>query len=555
VADPALSQTLQGGVGFLHEGLARADADLVSLLWRTGALLALVVPREWAWRVREGAQTVVVMDTVYYEGRERRYVDYPVADMLRMMAMACRPDQDSHGVCVVLCHTPKKERLRRLLHEPLPLESQLDHMLHDHLNAEVVARTVENKQDAVDYLTWSLFYRRLTQNPNFYSLTEVSQQHLSDHLSELVENTLAELSESRCVTVEDEYDLSPLNLGMVAAYYGVRCATVDTFARSVTPKTKLKGLLEVLSSASEYGLLPVRSGEEEQLKRLARRLPQKMPEGCSYSDPAVKALVLLQAHLSREALPTDLRTDVKAVLERAPALLQALVDVISSGGALRPALAAMELSQMVVQALWAKESVLLQVPHFDAERVGRCAAHDPPVESPFDIIDLEDDDREALLQMTPEQMGHVAAFCNAWPNIETSFDVSDQEVEAGGDVTVSVKLERDVDEDEDGEVGVVLAPRFPRRKVENWWIVVGELNTNSLLGIKRVTIGRQPMVVKVPVHAPSDAGDYNLKLLVMSDSYMGADQEYTFELTVVPGDDEDDDDDNDGDDGEGDEDA
>ena len=51
-----------------------------------------------------------------------------------------------------------------------PMQSYLDHFMHDHFNAEVVTKTIENKQDAVDYLTWSFLYRRMTQNPNFYNL-------------------------------------------------------------------------------------------------------------------------------------------------------------------------------------------------------------------------------------------------------------------------------------------------------------------------------------------------------------------------------------------------
>ena len=35
------------------------------------------------------------------------------------------------------------------------MESHLDHFLHDHVNAEVVVGTIESKQDAVDYLTWT----------------------------------------------------------------------------------------------------------------------------------------------------------------------------------------------------------------------------------------------------------------------------------------------------------------------------------------------------------------------------------------------------------------
>lgn len=78
-------------------------------------------------------------------------------------------------------------------------QSHLDHRLHDHFNAEIVTKTIENKQDAVDYLTWTFIYRRLTQNPNYYNLQGVTHRHLSDHLSELVENTLQDLEHSKVI--------------------------------------------------------------------------------------------------------------------------------------------------------------------------------------------------------------------------------------------------------------------------------------------------------------------------------------------------------------------
>jgi pre-mRNA-splicing helicase BRR2 len=61
---------------------------------------------------------------------------------------------------------------------------------------------------------------------------------------------------------------------------------------------------------------------------------------------------------------------------------------------------------------------------------------------------------------------------------------------AGDTVNVTVQLQREVDEDtEVDSIGKVIAPRYPNEKVEGWWVVVGDLNSNALLSIKRVGCG------------------------------------------------------------------
>ncbi len=69
--------------------------------------------------------------------------------------------------------------------------------------------------------------------------------------------------------------------------------------------------------------------------------------------------------------------------------VQAVVDVISSSSWLNPALAAMEMAQMVTQGMWERDSVLTQIPHVTAETAARAKARNPPVETIFDLIDLE----------------------------------------------------------------------------------------------------------------------------------------------------------------------
>ena len=62
------------------------------------------------------------------------------------------------------------------------------------------------------------------------------------------------------IAIEDDMDLEALNLGMIAAYYYVAYTTIDLLATSLTAKTKLKGLLEIVAAASEFDDLPIRPG-------------------------------------------------------------------------------------------------------------------------------------------------------------------------------------------------------------------------------------------------------------------------------------------------------
>lgn len=49
------------------------------------------------------------------------------------------------------------------------------------------------------------------------------------------------------------------------------------------------------------------------------------------------------------------------------------------------------------------------------------------VESIFDIMEMEDEDRTALLQLSDGQMADVARFCNRYPNIELSYEVAEKD--------------------------------------------------------------------------------------------------------------------------------
>ncbi|TKR82801.1 hypothetical protein L596_016480 [Steinernema carpocapsae] len=228
-----------------------------------------------------------------------------------------------------MCQSSKKDFFKKFLYEPLPVESHLDHCLHDHFNAEIVTKTIENKQDAIDYLTWTLLYRRMTKNPNYYNMQGVSHRHLSDAMSEMVESTLQDLESSKCIAIKEDVDTSPLNLGLIASYYYISYTTIEVLSMSLKQKTKSRALFEIISNASEFSDIPIRHKEDAILKKLADRLPV-MKSQIRYSDPHHKAHLLIHAHLSRFKLTPELSKDTDEILLKAARITQACVDVLSN---------------------------------------------------------------------------------------------------------------------------------------------------------------------------------------------------------------------------------
>ncbi|EDV19743.1 uncharacterized protein TRIADDRAFT_51100 [Trichoplax adhaerens] len=523
ISDSTLKETLLHGIAYVHEGLSDTELRIIEQLYDACYIQIVVISRKMSWNFNFGAHLVIVMDTQYYDGRNHTYVDYPVTEVLQMVGKANRPMIDNAGVCVIMCQTSKKEFYKKFLYEPLPVESHLQHCFHDHLNAEIVTKTIENKQDAVDYLTWTFMYRRMTQNPNYYNLQGVSHRHLSDHLSEFVETILDDLQQSKCIAIEDDFDISPLNLGMIASYYYINYRTIELFSMSLAGKTKLRGLIEILASSAEYENIPIRRHEERILAKLAQRVPYKLPD-LKFNDSHNKTNLLLQAHMSRIQLPPELQMDTEDILNKAIRLIRACVDVLSSNGWLSPALSAMEIAQMLTQAVWNKDSYLKQLPHFTSEIIKSCT--EKGIESVFDVMDMEDGERNDLLQLDDKQMQDVARFCNRYPNIDVSYEVEDESnIISGSPATVKVQLSR-----EDEVSGPVIAPFFPQKRDEGWWLVIGESEDNNLLSIKRLTL-QQKADIKLDFIA-SGPGKHSLKLLLMSDCYVGCDQEFIIDIVV-----------------------
>ena len=546
-----LKDLLGYGIAIYHENLSDIEKEIVQQLFKAEAIQILIATRNMCWGMDLYCYLTIIMGTEYYDGKDHRYSDYPIADLLQMMGRASRQSIDHINKCVILCPANKRDFYKKFLFEPLPIESHFDTFFADHLNAEIFTKIIQDTQDAMDYLSWTFLFRRFTQNPNYYNLHGTSHRHLCDHLSELVESSIQQLEEAGCISKEVEEDgsvkVSSLNPGMIAAFYYLHYTTIEIFATSIGKNTKLKGLLEILCSAKEFADIPIRHKEPGILRKLAGHLPIKI-DSSKFNDPAVKANILLQSHFARLQLSSELRSDQIFVLKNSIKLIQAMVDVISSFGALKPALVAMELAQMIVQAMWPHDSIFKQLPYFNDEVIGRLKKE--KVERIEELLELDDQKRNQLLQLNDKQMSQVAIVCNKYPDVDVDFEVqSADNILASEPITIVVQLqknEEDNDEEEDGnseeneEKLFVHAPFYPKAVLEGWWVIVGDLENNSLLAMKRVSFQRSTTAqTTLSFNAPKVAGKYRYRLYVLCDSYMGCDQEYPLDLNVAKNDEED----------------
>ncbi|PHH89034.1 hypothetical protein CDD83_6731 [Cordyceps sp. RAO-2017] len=540
VHEEALAEALSHGIGYYHEALSQSDKRIVKHLYDNGAIQVLVASRDVCWELTSTAHLVIVMGTQHFDGREHRYVDYPLSEVLQMFGKSLRPAKDGRSRGVLMLPQVKRDYYKKFLNEALPVESHLHTYLHDAFVTEISTKMIESGDDAINWTTFTYFYRRLLANPSYYGLTSTTHEGLSNYMSDLVETTLRELSECKIIEFdEDDGTVAPQNAAMIGAYYNISYITMQTFLLSLSARTKLKGILEIVTSATEFESIQVRRHEEGLLRRIYDRVPVKMSQAVDDS-PRFKAFVLLQAHFSRMQLPIDLVKDQEILLSRVLSLLSAVIDILSSDGHLN-AMNAMEMSQMVVQAMWDRDSPLKQIPHFGPDVVK--VANEFGIKDIFDFMEGmspdENPNYEKLVKglgLSQSQLAQAAKFTNSkYPDLELEHEVLDEEeIRAGEPAYLNVKMTRNVEDEEGSDYdSTVHAPFYPVKKMENWWLVVGDEKTRNLLAIKRVTIGRA-LNVRLEYTVPT-AGEHKLKLFLMSDSYIGVDQEREFEVTALEG--------------------
>ncbi|OII75461.1 SEC63 domain-containing protein [Cryptosporidium ubiquitum] len=641
-----LKFSLHNGIGFLYKNQSYKEREYILSQFSDGKIHIIIACENMKNFITLKFDHVIVMDTKkidYEENRGsfinskiRKTIDYSQFDIHQMLSR-CKNQLNSSSNFTLLCSSNKQEFYEYIIKYSLPLESNIDFGIIDCLNTEIALKTIKTKQDTIDWITWTLFYRRISKNPSYYGLIGNTNNHISDYLSEYLESLLDSLSEAKCIQVEskeneDEENIEnyeddnegddtvvSLNLSLISAFYNLRVSTIEFISKNLSENVTYDSLIQLISMIPQLQEeCLVRKGDSHILDQLCKDLdlnqlnPRSDNEVFKSSFNQNKCLssrkiqVLLYSYIKRHKFILNkplIRNDLTDILRFVMDLLFAMVDISSSYGWINTCLRIMELSQMFVQAISNPINDKLMQLSMLMNRDKIKVFKENGVSDIYDLINMNDNDRDDLLtkklSLNEKEIFQIAQVCNDFPIIETDYsilgciDLSETnkrrrvdseisnnlkngetqrlfECNTESDLNLSIDISRDFSSIEDDyEVkeedslknqynikGQVISScivknlsYYPLEKEENWWVILIEKSNpnipknindenddheDKILGIRRIQLNKTSNQVNLRFNSIEDSGIItNYKLLIICDSYIGCDQEFTFSIKTI----------------------
>jgi translocation protein SEC63 len=352
----------------------------------------------------------------------------------------------------------------------------------------------------------------------------------------------------------------------------IKYETYTAFYQFLSENHRIKMLPEVLAASAEFRELSApKASDRECLNKLLGKLKaDKLMQKPKFEHPVLlKGNLLLHAHvlrLSDAYLSEDLRADLDAMLTISPELIEGMAEISQQRRWLQTTLSILRFSQCLVQALWVNDHSLQTLPFFtenEVKHVTRGAK--VQARTLAEYVRVPDSEKKGLASFTDAQREEILQSCALLPRIkvETRVFVEEEENEGEGeasDATSRIKGE-DVFEGDiitirvtvtrenvaEGEVAPpVFAPRFPRVLRERWWVILSdrprpdprrptaEPPQATIFAMEKLTGQGRVVTHDLRLEAPPTAGSYSMDLHLVSDCYMGYDEEIEVKFDVRP---------------------
>ena len=328
-----------------------------------------------------------------------------------------------------------------------------------------------------------------------------------------------------------------------SSMYGEKNVMYNTYSwyhHALSENTSTKSLPEVVAGSAEFRKrnVPKTPEQKKAIAGIMQAVRAHMQKPKFNHPVCVKGNVLLHAHLLRKTdklAPPELE-DLKYMLQTSTSLIDAMISVCKHQDSLQTLLNCIEFSQLVTQAMWVKDSNLLQLPHFTNEEVQHCAKGKVHASNIAQYKALPDNQKKGMADFSASQKQDVLEYLKIFPDISVSArifvdDDEDDKVYEQDLVTIEVTITRN--NLADGEkAGLVHAPLFPFPKKEAFWVVLGQSKEGKILSVEKVGNPNKKVVHPIKFMAPPK-GTYHFDLWVKSNGYVGIDQQQKLEMVTL----------------------
>lgn len=531
VKDDTLRLSLQFGMGLHHAGLVESDRQISHKLFEAGKIQILIATSTLAWGVNLPAHLVIIKGTQFFDAKIEAYRDMDLTDILQMMGRAGRPSFDTSGTAIVYTKESKKVFYKHFLNLGFPVESSLHKVLDNHIGAEISAGTINTRQEAMDFLTWTFLYRRAHNNPTYYGIEDVSMYGISKYLAGLIDKTIENLMESKCVIITGKDKLVATPFLHISSYYYLSHKTIRNLVNKIFKEATFRDCLRWLCEATEYDEVATRHGEEliNMEMSQAMRYPAEDLECEFIWDPHVKSYLLIQAFISRVELPiADYAQDTVSILDQALRILQAYIDAAAELGYLRTVLTFIELMQCIKQRYWYDDDPVSALPGLNLFKLPRVTESSKNNQHETQL--------SSIGNMNHGKLSHLASKFGVKGKDDGETIVSDEDAR-NEFIRIASHLPT-------GKIGIfqeasdqlhfelmhdnkplnndfkMYCPHFPKPQRESWFVIVCDESMEELLLLKRASpkLVNKKGKVSCALDIPEDLRGRIVKVLCINDA-------------------------------------
>lgn len=540
--DRVLQRCVQSGIALYHEGIGNQAQQAVEYLYRSGYVQIMIATFSLSRRFAVPAHMVIVKGTEAYKPNRRGYHDIALHEIINMMGHAGRLYEDSSSHSLILVHEPKKNLIRKLLHDTLPLESSLENKLEEILLREISQNRITNFMDAVEYISWTFLFQRLKSNPGYYGILKdkrksVSRQELvasrgvaaMKWCADRAAHCLQSLSASKCVSFSN-VTMHATFLGHICAAHQLSPSAGLSLMEKVSDCSSLEELLKVIGSTASVVSLVDGIEDDAGWMRLSEQTCDKFCEHGMFANReiAAKSLGIVRGNdsglrrgrlacysffVDSRAERDALGIDGRSVHEAIDVIISACFDLATEIGKLGLVMLVIQASQSLYNGIPPTNDIW-NCSGFAAERaceLGRSAG----------FVKIEDVRRDeanfnALIakesNTTAIRIGFSRWFARR-PQVELAAHFSSDDFD---EAVAVVKLKRTVSLSKEG----VETRAFVTEKRKGGFIVMaGSLKKNLLYGAKRIMDDggvEWLQEVRLRLIEPDEEMD-NVDVIVMSD--------------------------------------